>query len=315
MNLINAYKGIAPGKIIASYLRSNNITQRELADTIGEHFQTLNAIIKGKRAITIPVSLKLDEALLDAASLTHYSGSVLQQLFADVISGKESLLYPIENFSFEEESGLCGWINNRRVLLGNRELMTSHNIEGLPTKAEESEYSHGHEPLYLSISGNLAAMFTVTVEPDRNVKKWAARLIKKKVFIIVKSNDHIITQERISDLYGIPKDMVRVLPKRLHEDFDAETKHVVRMSASMACTGRFASFAQLILGIKIVHSSATLGLIFQTVSILLGFCLSMMLILSKAFEFDYIYMSATAMVIYNIVCTILTYIAVNYKKL
>ena len=63
MNLINAYKGIAPGKIITSYLRSNNITQRELADTIGEHFQTLNAIIKGKRAITIPVSLKLDEAL------------------------------------------------------------------------------------------------------------------------------------------------------------------------------------------------------------------------------------------------------------
>ena len=109
--------------------------------------------------------------------------------------------------------------------------------------------------------------------------------------------------------------MVRVIPKRLYEDFDAETKKAVRLSASMACTGRFSSFAQLILGIKAIHSSATTGLIVQTASILLGFGLSMMLILSKAFEFDYIYMSATAMLIYNLVCAGLTYFAVSRSKI
>ncbi len=257
---------------------------------------------------------KIDEALLDAASLTHYSGSVLQQLFADVISGRETLLYPIENFS-AEDTGLCGWINNRRILLGSRELMESHNIEGLPTKSQEGEVSKGHEPLYLSISGNLAALFVVDIVPDRNIRKWSEKLIKKKICLIVKSTDHFITQDSIASYYNIPKDMIRVIPKKLYEDFDAETKHVVRMSASMACTGRFSSFAQLILGIKIVHSSATLGLIFQTASILLGFALCMMLILSKAFEFDYMYMSATAMVIYNLIVTGLTYLAVNRKKL
>jgi len=258
---------------------------------------------------------KIDEALLDAASLTHYSGSVLQQLFADVISGRETLLYNIENFSAEEGSGMSGWINNRRILLGSRELMEAHNIEGLPTKAQESEQSAGHEPLYLSISGNLAAMFVVDIVPDRNVKKWAEKLIKKKICLIVKSEDHFITQESIAAHYGIPKDMIRVIPKKLYEDFDAETKHVVRMSASMACTGKFSSFAQLILGIKIVHASTTLGLIFQTASILLGLALSMLLILSKAFEFDYVYMSATAMIVYNLIVTGLTYLAVNRKKL
>lgn len=258
---------------------------------------------------------KLDEALLDAASLTHHAGSVLQQLFTDVIAGKEALLYPIENFSIEEELGLCGWINNRRILLGNRELMTSHNIEGIPSKAQEAEYSEGRDPLYLSISGNLAAMFVVDVVPDRNVKKWSAKLVRKKVFLIVKSTDHFITQESICKYYGIPNGMVRVIPKRLYEDFDAETKKAVRLSASMACTGRFSSFAQLILGIKAIHSSATTGLIVQTASILLGFGLSMMLILSKAFEFDYIYMSATAMLIYNLVCAGLTYFAVSRSKI
>ena len=258
---------------------------------------------------------KLPEALLDAASLTYNSGSVMQKLFDDIIIGREKLLYPIENFSYEEDMGLCGWINNRRILLGTRELMESHNIEGIPTKAQETEYAEGNAPVYLSISGNLAAMFVVDLTTDRYIKKWADRLVKKKICIIVKSIDPFITRQKVSDVFGIPMDLIRIIPKRLHEDFDEETKKTVRMSASMACTGRFTSFVQLILGIKVIHSSAIIGLIVQTVSILLGLGLSIMLILSKAFEFDYIYMSATAMVIYNLICTAVTCIAVNIKKL
>lgn len=258
---------------------------------------------------------KLPEALLDAASLTYNSGSVMQKLFDDIIIGREKLLYPIENFSYEEDMGLCGWINNRRILLGTRELMEAHNIEGIPTKAQEVEYAEGNAPVYLSISGNLAAMFVVDLTTDRYIKKWAERLVRKKICLIVKSIDPFITREEISKVFGIPQDLIRIIPKRLHDDFNAETEKTVRMSASMACTGRFTSFVQLILGIKVIHSSAIAGLIVQTVSILLGLGLSIMLILSKAFEFDYIYMSATAMVIYNLICTAITCIVVNIRRL
>lgn len=257
---------------------------------------------------------KLDEALLDAASLTYHAGSVMQLLFSDVIVGKEELLYKIENYSYEEDLGLCGWINNRRVLLGNRELMESHNIEGIPTKSKETEYAQGHEPIYLSISGNLAAMFVADVTADRGVKKWSQMLARKKICMIVKTVDPFITQQQIAAVYGLPQNLIKVIPKKLHEDFNAETRKTIRQSASMACTGRFSSMAQLILGIKIIHSSAIVGLIVQAASILLGFGLAMMLILSKAFEFNYIYMSATAMIIYQLICTMLTCIAVSIRK-
>lgn len=257
---------------------------------------------------------KLDEAFLDAASLTYHSGSLMQQLFADLIQGKENLLYSIENFSYEDGMGLCGWIKNRRILLGSRELMESHNIEGLPTKSRETEYAQGHDPIYLSISGNLAAMFVVDIISSRSVKKWIDRLIKKRICIIVKSVDSFITAEKIKKIYGISGNTVKVIPKKLHEDFDAETKKSVRISASMACAGKFSSMAQLILGIKSIHASAIIALIFQTASILLGFGLSMILILSKAFESNYIYMSATAMIIYNILCTALTCFGAGTKK-
>lgn len=259
---------------------------------------------------------KIDEALLEAASLASHAGSIMRQLFADVIAGRDDILYPIENFSIEEGMGLCGWTNNKRILLGNRELMTSHNIEGVPSKANEAEFTAaGQVPLYLSVSGNLAAMFIVDVEADRYVKRWAKKLCKNKVFLIIKSIDPCVTQKKIASLFGIPEGMIRVLPRKLHEDFDYETRQAVRLSASMACTGRFSSLAQLILGTKVVHTSAVIGLILQTVSILLGLGLAMMLILSKAFEFDYFYMSACAMVIYNAAWAVLTYIAVSIKKL
>lgn len=257
---------------------------------------------------------KIDEALLETASLTHHAGSIMQLLFNDVIAGKEEILYPIENFSYEESMGLCGWINNKRVLFGNRELMTSHNIEGIPTKTKEAEYAGAfQEAMYLSISGNLAAMFIVDIKADNDVRYWVKQLYKRKICLIIKSVDSCLSLKKLSDLFGIPEEMMRIIPKKLHEDFDAETKKAVRLSASMACSGKFTSLAQLIIGTKVVHSASIIGIIFQAVSILLGFGLGMLLIMSKAF--DYNYMSASALIIYNVICAAFTYIAVSLKKL
>ncbi|MDE6519987.1 MAG: hypothetical protein K2K91_05930 [Ruminococcus sp.] len=256
---------------------------------------------------------KLPEAMLDAASLTYNSGSVMQKLFDEITIGRENLLYPVENFSYEEDMGLCGWIRNRRVLLGTREFMESHNIEGIPVKSQKTD--DGTYPVYLSVSGNLSAIFSVELKKDRYMRKWADKLVKRKICIIVKSIDPFITREKISEVLGISQDLIKILPKRLHNDFNEETKKTVRMSASMACTGRFTSMVQLILGIKVIHTSAITGLIVQTASILLGLGLSVMLILSKAFEFDYIYMSVTAMIIYNLICTAVTCMAVNIREI
>lgn len=258
---------------------------------------------------------KVNEALLEAASLTTHAGSIMRHLFSDVVDENNDILYNIENFSYEESMGLCGWIHNRRVLFGNRELMHSHNIEGLPTKTKEAEYiSNGQEAMYLSISGNIAALFTVEIRADREVKRWARQLAKHKIFMIMKSVDPCLAPEKISTLFGISRSMFRVLPKKLHEDFERETKKTVRLSASIACSGKFSSFAQLIIGTKVVHSASVLGLIFQTASIVLGFLLCTILLISKAFQFNYVYMSATAMIVYNLACTLFTYIALCSKK-
>lgn len=63
MDRIAAYKGIAPGKIISRAIKKQGITQREVASRAGIHYQTLNAIITGKREITLRQSIDLDRVL------------------------------------------------------------------------------------------------------------------------------------------------------------------------------------------------------------------------------------------------------------
>ena len=257
---------------------------------------------------------KLDEAMQYAASLASRAGSVMTQVFG-ISEEKGEKMLDIENYSYEDGLGVCGWLNNKRVLLGSRDHMINHSIEGLPTKNKEAELvGEGREALYLSVSGNISALFTVSLRPDRYIKRWFKKLHRSKVCVVVRAVDPCLSSARLASLMEVPEDMIKVLPKRLHEDFDAETKSAVRLSASLACTGRFTSMAQLLLGIKSVHASAVSGLLVQTVSILLGLGLGLLLILSKAFAVKYAYMSAAALVIYNLFFTVLTYLIVSIRK-
>lgn len=60
MDVIAAYRGIAPGKILFNELRHRDMTQRKLASLIGEHYQTVCSFIKGHRGIPLETTIKLD---------------------------------------------------------------------------------------------------------------------------------------------------------------------------------------------------------------------------------------------------------------
>ena len=60
---IEKYSGIHPGRIIDRDLKRMKISQRSFANIIGEHNQTLNAIIKGWRSMTIEQAYKLEKEL------------------------------------------------------------------------------------------------------------------------------------------------------------------------------------------------------------------------------------------------------------
>lgn len=63
MKRIEAYRGIAPGKVIAYDLSRKGISQRAFAAAIGEHSQTLNAVIDGRRKLPLRMALVIERTL------------------------------------------------------------------------------------------------------------------------------------------------------------------------------------------------------------------------------------------------------------
>lgn len=64
MNLtIEKIKGIPPSAFLQREIKSLDINQKKLAMKIGEYPQTLNAVLNGKRKITIHLALKLEKEL------------------------------------------------------------------------------------------------------------------------------------------------------------------------------------------------------------------------------------------------------------
>ena len=58
----------------------------------------------------------------------------------------------MENLTNEPGLGFTGWVQNNRVLVGNRELMRKHGVD-IPSRDYESRYTRGgRELVYLAVS-------------------------------------------------------------------------------------------------------------------------------------------------------------------
>jgi plasmid maintenance system antidote protein VapI len=63
MNQLDKLKGIHPGIYLADLLKKRHLRPGQFALSIGEYPQTLNAIMKGRRAMNTPLSLKIEKSL------------------------------------------------------------------------------------------------------------------------------------------------------------------------------------------------------------------------------------------------------------
>lgn len=251
-------------------------------------------------AIKVFSDTRIDEAIVEAASLTTQAGSILKNMFYDIIAGKTELLNPVESYIFEDSMGLCGWINNKRVLLGNRELMVNHSIEGMPPVTKEKEYTeNGRTAVYLSISGELSAMFLVEITPTLEIIQALQDLQKNDVYIMIRSVDSIVSINRLSELFEISPEYLKLIPFRVHEQFNEVTSYQVNQRASLACSGKFSAFASLILSCKHMKGTINVGIGIQAVSMLLGIIICLVMVILSSFQ----ELSVSTFLTYNIIFT------------
>ena len=275
-------------------------TNSVLIDAIDLFPDGMVEIVNIKPAKKTPI----EDGIIYAASLCCQTESILRPTFYKMIKGKTEMLFPVESYLYEDGLGLLGWIQNKRVLFGNRALMESHSIEGLPTPEKEAQYAKDGSSLqYLSIGGSLAMIFVVKLKASVTVARGLRDLEKQKLTVILRSVDSLLSISRIAELFGVAPNMFKLLPFRYHSEYDEYTSYVEKMSSPMIYSGHFASLAMLLTGTKRLQRSAAVGIGVQMLSAVLGVILAVVLSLVGIFTEV---LTATVVIAYTLAFALVT---------
>lgn len=271
-------------------------------------FPKLSITISGIKNFS---GFQVEEALLDAASMVYAADSILQNAFAALVEEKDGgMLYQVEDCSYEDNLGICGWIRHRRVLLGNREMMMAHHVEGMPTKVRELEMTSGSQDvLYLSVSGVVAGMFVIDITADPMVKRQMQRLKEEQISVVVKSVDSCITLQRLTTLFGVPDSMLKILPSADNDLYEKETAPLQDVSASTIHDGSFFGTARLLLEARSIKRAATTGLLLQVIAVILGLSICIGYILVNGYD----NITSQTLLFFQLVMTGLTLLTTRLK--
>ena len=202
-------------------------------------------------------TVRIDDVLLYAVAIVLKSGGPLTDVFNRIIGGSTELLPPVRDMIYEDRLGLSATIYNQRVLLGNRNLLTHHNIE-VPLKSEEDKVKrNGRKILYIAIDSQVAAMFVFNYAEDASLKDSINEMADNGFSLVVRTDDPNVTDELIAARFGIAQKDVKMTLSHGARIFSAYRDSVVDSAPakvmhdgsarsyfkSIAACGRLANFA------------------------------------------------------------------------
>ncbi len=257
-------------------------------------------------------STSIEDGILYAASINFHADSILKHPFYKMLKGKSEMLYPVDSYIYEDGLGISGWIENKRVLFGTRELMENHSIEGIPSKIKEAQYLKSNDcALYLSVSGEITTLFVVKAKANMGVKKWLKELEREEITVVMHSVDSFISLNFLSELFDVFPEHFRLLPFRFHKNFDEVTTFEAKIDTSLICSGRFQSFAQAVVSAKRIYKSSRIGIGFVLASGVIGAVISLLVSLFSSFSA----LTCFGIIAYHIICSFLIFAIQSFRKI
>lgn len=199
---------------------------------------------------------RIDLAILYAASVMQYSSNGLKEVFMGILQNDSRLLFKTEGVTKTAGKGIVAWIDNQRVIMGNREMMAEHNIE-IPSMDYENRYTKGQRsPVYLAVAGRLYGMFLLSYATDRTVHSTLQMLRAEGYSLLVSSDDFCISRENIENAYGLNPGEVRLLNNAQKNRL---APRLAFAEASGGCMVHLGSFASAAGGIRAALAARAAG--------------------------------------------------------
>lgn len=155
---------------------------------------------------------EIGKTLVDAAAVAIAANSPLSAIFLEILGNNPGHALPkVNGVQYEDKMGVSGWIGERTILIGNRNLMQGHNVSVPPASVDQKILKAGYFPVYIAIDGVPCLLFIVQYDTDPEVAHELQLLCNTGMTIVVDPKDPNTTEAMICDYFGLPNDALKVM--------------------------------------------------------------------------------------------------------
>ena len=225
---------VVPGWRDIRQLGRINVIQVTARDLFPQGCVTLAGIKPIKNA-------PIDLAIVYAASIMAEACPTLRDVFLNML-GDRSMIAKVDGREAVYGKGYIGWVNKRRVLVGNRSLMQDYGVKLPSLEYEQHHTVNQRRMIYLAVSGKLFAMFQVAYQRDPDTAAVLDSLRHSGLSLIVDCDDFNCDTALLEAAYSLPAGAVKVLNTAEHELMNPATAWLPESDGNMLHLGSFASF-------------------------------------------------------------------------
>ena len=160
----------------------------------------------------------------------------------NMLGENRSLLAKVDDRQTIYGKGYVGWINKRRVLVGNRALMQEYGIKIPSLEYEQHHTVNQRRVIYLAVSGKLFAMFQVAYQRDPDTAAVLETLHHAGLSLVVDCDDFNCDVRLLETAYSLPAGSVKVLTNGEHQAVAPAVAWLPESEGNMLHLGSFASF-------------------------------------------------------------------------
>ena len=193
-----------------------------------ENASKVNTIVFDKTGTLTYGKLKISQiynySKLKEAKIIQLVGSVeaksthpIGKAFTDYMEENKITKLQVDNFEDISGYGITGKIQNKKIILGNRKILSKYNIENKHEKEEEELAKQGNSIIYAIKDNEIIALIGVNDIIRKNAKDVIQKLSQKEIETIILTGDNKETAEKIASELRITKVIANVLPKEKAE--------------------------------------------------------------------------------------------------
>jgi Cu+-exporting ATPase len=230
--MVGTGKGAEKGILIKG---GESLEEAHRIDTI--IFDKTGTLTRGEPSVTDIVALRPyseSDVLSVSASCEHGSEHPLGEAIVEKARAQGVSLSKAEEFSALPGFGVKATIGGSLILLGNRKLMDSQNVDVSSLESEWMRLSEeGKTPMFVAIGGNAAGIIAVADTLKEGSREAVEELKRLGIEIVMITGDNRRTAEAIARLVGVTRVLAEVLP----EDKAREVKNLQEEGKTVAMVG------------------------------------------------------------------------------